>query len=58
MEYFAREPSVIQRWARHYITGEVVPKQLLLDALEKKEDFAAIDLQTQILLAAADQVSV
>jgi len=56
MEFFAREPSIIVQWAKHKITGESVPKQLLMNALTKRQDFAAIELQHQILLSSADQV--
>jgi len=55
MEYFAREPSVIAKWAKHRITGAPIPKKLLLNALAKRQDFAGIEIQQQILLSAADQ---
>lgn len=58
MEYFAREPSVIAKWAKHRITGAPIPKKLLLNALAKRQDFAGIEIQQQILLSAADQVSI
>lgn len=57
MEFFAREPSVISKWARHNVTGDRIPPELLKDALAKKQGFAGVDLQQQILLSAADQVS-
>ncbi len=57
MEFFAREPSVISKWARHNVTGDRIPHELLKDALAKKQGFAGVDLQQQILLSAADQVS-
>lgn len=56
MEYFARCPSTVAKWARHYITGEVVPHQLLLQALEGSAVLPAVDLQVQILYSAVDQV--
>ncbi len=34
-----------------------VPKELLNDALSDTEDFAGLELQTQLLYSAADQVS-
>jgi len=54
-EYFSRHPSVIRRWARHYKTGQTIPKGLIEDALAAKKSFLAIELQTQILYSAADQ---
>ena len=55
MEYFARCPEVISMWARHHVTQEKVPMQLLRDALSHKGEFAAIELQQQVLFSAADQ---
>lgn len=56
-EYFARSPQVVSQWARHHITGERVPTELLAQALQSSKPFPAIDLQTQILYSAVDQVS-
>lgn len=58
MEFFARDPTVIGKWARHNVTGDRISPELLKDALAKKQGFVGIDLQHQILLSAADQVSV
>jgi intermediate peptidase len=55
-EYHARTPSVLSQWARHHLTGEKVPAQLLEQALEGARPFPAIDLQNQILYSAVDQV--
>lgn len=55
MEYFARSPEVIARWARHHITRERVPLPLLTDALSSRGDFGAIELQNQVFYSAADQ---
>jgi hypothetical protein len=56
MEFFARDPTVIRKWARHHLTGESIPEGLLEIALDNKEDFAAMDVQHQLLLSGADQV--
>jgi intermediate peptidase len=56
MEHFARDPNVIRQWARHHLTNEKIPEGLLEDALDHKTDFAAIELQHQVLLSGADQV--
>jgi len=57
MEYFARCPATLSKWARHYITGEEVPTQLLLQALEGSAVLPAVDLQMQVLYSAVDQVN-
>jgi Zn-dependent oligopeptidase len=56
MEYFARTPSVIMKWAKHYKTNEPLPHSLISNALRKRKTFAGIELQMQILYSAADQV--
>eukprot|EP00601_Ochromonadales_sp_CCMP2298_P014128 CAMPEP_0173233292 /NCGR_PEP_ID=MMETSP1142-20121109/9517_1 /TAXON_ID=483371 /ORGANISM="non described non described, Strain CCMP2298" /LENGTH=138 /DNA_ID=CAMNT_0014163061 /DNA_START=121 /DNA_END=534 /DNA_ORIENTATION=+ len=55
MEHFSREASVLVQYARHHVTGEKVPLPLLQEALRGSKRFAATDLQTQLLYAAADQ---
>lgn len=61
-EYFFRTPDIVAQWARHYITNEKVPLGLIENALlasgrkSTKSAFQAIELQTQILHSAADQV--
>mgnify|MGYP003709804887 CR=1 FL=1 len=57
-EYYARTPSVIEKWARHHISGERVPSELLRTALASARMFPAIDLHNQILYSAVDQVRV
>jgi Zn-dependent oligopeptidase len=55
-EYFARSPEVVSQWARHHITGEPVPIDVLRGALAHKDrSFSACNVQTQILYSAADQ---
>ncbi len=56
LEYFARSPEVIARWARHHRTGEAPPLELLKDALSYRGEFGAIELQNQVLFSAVDQV--
>jgi intermediate peptidase len=56
MEYFARTPSVLMKWAKHYKSNEPIPHSLISKALRKRKTFAGIDLQMQILYSAADQV--
>jgi len=56
-EYFARSPEVVRTWARHYRTGESLPSGLLESVLARRGDQSALELQSQILFSAADQVS-
>jgi intermediate peptidase len=56
MEYFARDPNVISKWATHYRTGERIPMELLLKGLHNKRSFIGVEYQNQILFSAADQV--
>jgi mitochondrial intermediate peptidase len=55
-EHFSRTPSVICQWARHYMTGQQLPRELVEEALRAKGAFEGIDTQTQIIYSAADQV--
>ena len=50
-------PQVLRQWAGHWQTGLPPPAGLLEEALAAKADFAAVELQTQILYSAVDQVS-
>jgi len=54
MEYFARCPTTLSKWARHYLTGQKIPPQLLETALEGTALLPAVDLQMQILYSAVD----
>ena len=75
LEHFARDPRVVQSWARkeHEVKSEsqageeeegacrtpagVPPSlQLIEDALVSRQEFAAIEVQTQLLYALVDQV--
>lgn len=55
-EYFARCPDVVRTWARHHRSGEALPSGLLESVLERRGDQSALELQSQILFSAADQV--
>ena len=48
MEFFANDTRVIHRFARHYKTGEKIPKELLERLIASKSLFAASELQTQV----------
>lgn len=56
-EYFARDPNVIVKWAKHHQTNQSPSLKLLSDSLSTTKDFAGIEYQTQILYAVIDQVN-
>eukprot|EP01138_Halocafeteria_seosinensis_P007921 gb/GECG01008092.1/.p1 GENE.gb/GECG01008092.1/~~gb/GECG01008092.1/.p1 ORF type:complete len:963 (+),score=122.89 gb/GECG01008092.1/:1-2889(+) len=54
-EYFATDWRVLQRFAKHYDTGEPVPKALVERYKLGKKAFSATELQSQIVHAMLDQ---
>ncbi|CAJ2638580.1 unnamed protein product [Trifolium pratense] len=54
-EYYAWDYRVLKTFARHYSTGEVIPRKLFESMLGAKNMFAATDLQRQIFYALVDQ---
>lgn len=56
MEYFASDPRIIKQFARHHITGESIPSDLLASWIESKRVFNAADTQLQIFYSLLDQV--
>lgn len=48
-EYFARSKSMLQAWAG-------VPGDLVEEALAERDQFGRMELQSQLLYSAADQV--
>lgn len=57
MEYFAWDEAVLGTFAKHHRTDEPVPPQLLHDMRRNKSRFAAMDMQTQVVIGIYDQVS-
>lgn len=55
MEFFASEPRVVSRFARHHVTGEQMPDELLSCWINSKRVFAASETQLQVFYAALDQ---
>lgn len=55
MEFFASDPRVVASFARHYQTGQSIPKELLDSWLHSKRVFMASDLQLQVFYSALDQ---
>ncbi|KAG7484481.1 hypothetical protein MATL_G00049810 [Megalops atlanticus] len=56
MEYFATDYRVVNQFARHYQTGEPLPKSMLSGLRESKLVCGAADTQLQVFYAALDQV--
>lgn len=56
MEYFASDPRILKKFARHHISGETIPSDLLASWIESKRVFNAADTQLQIFYSMLDQV--
>ncbi|XP_019149689.1 PREDICTED: probable mitochondrial intermediate peptidase, mitochondrial [Ipomoea nil] len=54
-EHFALDYRVLRTFAKHYSTGDVIPKELVESMLGAKNMFAATKLQQQIFYALVDQ---
>nr|CAG4646103.1 EOG090X02LQ [Macrothrix elegans] len=55
MEFFAFDPKVVSKFARHYKTGEPLPVERLEALCVAKSIFAASELQQQVFYSALDQ---
>ncbi|XP_023228122.1 mitochondrial intermediate peptidase-like [Centruroides sculpturatus] len=55
MEYFASDPRVVSKFARHYETGKPIPESLLKNLSLSKNLFSASEAQLQVFYAALDQ---
>ncbi|XP_042908420.1 mitochondrial intermediate peptidase [Parasteatoda tepidariorum] len=55
MEYFASDPRVVSKFARHYKTGETIPLNLVNKLQSCKKMFSACEMQLQVFYAAFDQ---
>ncbi|XP_057952770.1 mitochondrial intermediate peptidase, mitochondrial isoform X2 [Malania oleifera] len=55
-EYYAWDYRVLRTFARHYSTGEVIPKKLVDSMQGARRMFAATEMQRQIFYALTDQV--
>lgn len=56
MEYFATDYRVVNQFARHYQTGQPLPKSMVTRLCESKKVCGAADTQLQVFYAALDQV--
>ncbi|XP_003414084.1 mitochondrial intermediate peptidase isoform X1 [Loxodonta africana] len=56
MEYFANDYRVVNQFARHYQTGQPLPKNMVSRLCESKKVCAAADTQLQVFYATLDQI--
>ncbi|XP_006894172.1 PREDICTED: mitochondrial intermediate peptidase [Elephantulus edwardii] len=56
MEYFASDYRVVNQFARHYQTGQPLPKNMVSRLCESKKVCAAADMQLQVFYATLDQI--
>ncbi|XP_061484531.1 mitochondrial intermediate peptidase [Rhineura floridana] len=56
MEYFANDYRVVNQFARHYKTGQPLPKNMVSRLCESKKVCAAADTQLQVFYAVLDQI--
>ncbi|XP_058526956.1 mitochondrial intermediate peptidase [Ochotona princeps] len=56
MEYFANDYRVVNQFARHYQTGQPLPKNMVSRLCESKKVCAAADMQLQVFYAMLDQI--
>ncbi|XP_020290240.1 mitochondrial intermediate peptidase isoform X2 [Pseudomyrmex gracilis] len=56
MEYFASDPRVVSKFAKHFQTQEPIPKNLLHKLCASKNIFYASELQNQVFYSMLDQV--
>lgn len=55
MEFFASDPRVISRFARHHASGQAMPDDLMKCWLKSKKVFVASETELQIFYSALDQ---
>ncbi|EZA60986.1 Mitochondrial intermediate peptidase [Ooceraea biroi] len=56
MEYFASDPRVVSKFAKHFQTQEPMPENLLRKLCASKNIFCASELQNQVFYSMLDQV--
>lgn len=56
MEYFANDPRVIARFARHWQTGDALSADKIRKITQTKNIFAASEMQTQVYYSIVDQL--
>uniref|UniRef100_A0A8C9Q6C7 Mitochondrial intermediate peptidase n=1 Tax=Spermophilus dauricus TaxID=99837 RepID=A0A8C9Q6C7_SPEDA len=56
MEYFSNDYRVVNQFARHYQTGQPLPKNMVSRLCDSKKVCAAADMQLQVFYATLDQI--
>ncbi|XP_036600928.1 mitochondrial intermediate peptidase [Trichosurus vulpecula] len=56
MEYFASDYRVVNQFAKHYQTGQALPKNMVSRLCESKKICAAADMQLQVFYSTLDQI--
>lgn len=55
MEFFASDPRVVSKFAKHHATGQQLPEDLMKCWIKSKKVFTASETQLQVFYAALDQ---
>uniref|UniRef100_A0A1B6C972 Peptidase M3A/M3B catalytic domain-containing protein n=2 Tax=Clastoptera arizonana TaxID=38151 RepID=A0A1B6C972_9HEMI len=55
MEYFASDPRILRLFAKHFMTNEPMPEEMLQRLCASKKLFAASEMQVQVFYSALDQ---
>lgn len=55
MEHFVSDPTVLSTFTSHHRTGRPLPKDILTSMLDARKRFSALEISTQISMAALDQ---
>lgn len=55
MEFFASDPRVVSKFARHHASGQPMPTELINCWVKSKKVFTASETQLQVFYAALDQ---
>lgn len=56
MEYFSADPRILRLFARHFLTKEPIPEDMLHRLCATKSLFTASEMQLQLFYSALDQV--
>lgn len=58
MEYFSADPRILRLFARHFLTKEPIPEDMLQRLCATKYLFTASEMQLQLYYSALDQVKI
>jgi intermediate peptidase len=56
MEYFAWDPRVLSKFAKHFRTGQSLPEEMINKLSQSRNMFGALEMQRQVLYSMVDQV--